>query len=170
MNQFYVKTSSDYITQSDFEKFDVWCEWASSDEIEYIKSQLKSPELFEELFLKHYVQGLDCYYPIHEGDSLPYREFMHVACKAKILENVELAGYVSLVCNEVTSLTLWINSSEVQLLRSDRLIADEDNPKNISFIVEHFGLELFDEIYYSTSYNDSKGDLIQGRLQLIAAN
>ena len=166
MNQFYVKNSGDYITQSDFEEFEVWCEWHDSEEVDYIKGQLESPELFEELFLKPYEKGLECYYPLREESSLPYREFMHVACKALILGKVELEGYVSLVCNEVTSLTLWVEGNKIQFLRSDRLTADEDNPENMAFIAKYFGLSHFGEIHYAANYSDSTGNLINGKLQL----
>jgi len=166
MNQFYVKNSGDYITQSDFRSFDVWCEWHDSEEIEYIKSQLESPELFEVLFLKPYEKGLECYYPLREDFTLPYREFMHVSCKAMISGKIELTGYVSLICNKVTSLTLWVEDNEIQFLRSDRLTAGEDNPGNVEFITKYFGLEDFNVIHYVTNYSDSHSNVINGKLQL----
>jgi hypothetical protein len=85
MNQFYVKNSGGFITQNDFENFDVWGEWYDSEEIEYIKCKLESPELFQNLFLKANEKGIDCYYPLPEETSLPYREFMYVACNVVIL-------------------------------------------------------------------------------------
>jgi hypothetical protein len=166
MNQFYVKNSGDFITQNDFEKFDVWCEWYDSKEIEYIKSKLESPESFQKFFLKPNEKGIDCYYPLPEEISLPYREFMYVACNVVILGNLELFGYVSLVCNEITSLTIWVNDKEIVLLRSDRLTADEDNPKNISFISKYFGVGHFNQLHFETNYKYSSGSSIVGKLLL----
>ncbi|KZN70387.1 hypothetical protein [Pseudoalteromonas luteoviolacea] len=167
MYHFYVKNSCDYICQNDFEKFEVWCEWYDSEETEYIKSKFDSPELFEEFFLKPNEKGQECYYPLLESGSLPYREFMYVACKAQILGKVELTGYVSLVCNEVTSITLWIEGAEIQFLRSERLTADEDNPENLALVANAFSLEQFSEIHYSTNYSDSNGNAINGKLQVV---
>jgi hypothetical protein len=166
MNQFYVKNSGSFITQNDFKKFDAWCEWYDSEEIEYIKCKLESPESFQKLFLKPNEKGIDCYYPLPEETSLPYREFMYVACSVVILGSLELFGYVSLVCNEITSITLWVNDKEIVLLRSDRLAADEDNPENISFIRKYFGVSHFNQLYFETNYKDSSGSSIVGKLLL----
>jgi len=169
MNQFYVKNSGGFITQNDFENFDVWCEWYDSEEIEYIKCKLESPESFQNLFLKPNEKGIDCYYPLPEDTSLPYREFMYVACNVVILGSLELFGYVSLVCNEITSLTIWVNDKEIVLLRSDRLTADEDNPKNVSFIRKYFGVGHFNQLQFETNYKDSSGSSIVGKLLLTEA-
>ena len=91
---------------------------------------------------------------------------MHVSCKAMISGKIELTGYVSLICNEVTSLTLWVEDNEIQFFRSDRLTADDDNPENIEFITKHFGLDDFNVIDYVTNYSDSDSNVINGKLQL----
>ncbi|WP_299493810.1 hypothetical protein [uncultured Shewanella sp.] len=91
---------------------------------------------------------------------------MYVACKAAILGEIELIGYVSLICNEVTSITLWVEGREIQFLRADRLSADEDNPESLAFMTQYYGIAHFNEIHYETNYSDSYRHLIKGKLQL----
>ena len=166
MSQFYVKCSGDFVTRNEFNKFNAWCEWHDSKEMEYVKLRINSLDSMQDLLIKLNEGNSDCYYPLLEEKILPYREFIYLACEAVVLGSKKLFGYLSIVSNEVVSLSVWIDDDLVDLLRSDRITADEDNPLSIELIRNNLNINYFKEIQFSTDYINSDGVPIIGKLQL----
>ena len=164
--KFYVIHSPKALQKEDFGNFEVWCEWHSPDENEYIQSQLESEEQMQKLFWVPYEKGIDCEYPIIDLKNLPYREYLYIAAEINIPGLEPLAGYVSVVRNEVVTATIWTpDDEEIIFYRSDRVVAEDENVGAINYTKELFDIPAFRKIKYRSNYFLSNKVQVSGILE-----
>ncbi len=164
----YIINSPSFPTKKDFEYSAVWCEWYDSDEMPYLKSLCDSENEFQNHIIKAYEEGKETYYPLLGNETLPYREFLYVSVVISIPGIKALSGYVSTICDEIVAISVWLKEADDTLVfyNSDRLVADDENPKSIKLISQLFGVKQFTEINYESECRLSNGNTVRGRLQL----
>jgi hypothetical protein len=87
-----------------------------------------------------------------------------------LAELPELRGYVSTSENEIVSLTILPNDilkDEVVFYRSDRLVAEDENPVNVSRMSQKYNIKLFSKLNYSSNYKLSNGTHVNGSFEVI---
>ena len=161
----YIIHSPSFPTELDFEKFNVWCEWHDPEELPYIKSLCSSEEEFQKLIINPHKDGKETYYPFLGLNDLPNQAYLYVKVAVKILEDIELMGYVSIFENEIISLTIWPDSNpdnEINFYRSDMLVAEDENPKSTNLLINSYDIASFNELYFYSCYKLCTGTEVSG--------
>ena len=165
----YIINSPSFPEKLDFENFGVWCEWHDSEEVPYLKSLCSSELEFEEIIIKPYEEGKETYYPVVSSYELPDHDFLYVQVMVNITVDIKLMGYVSISENEIVLLTIWPNDildDEVDFYRSDRLVAEDENPVSVSRVSKSYKIGPFFELNFSSKYRLSNGTHVNGRFNV----
>ena len=161
----YIINSPSFPEHTDFEKFNIWCEWNDSEEINYLKNICSSEEEYEKIIIKPYEEGKETYYPIVASNVLPERNHLHLYVEANLNKTHILKGYISIVDNLIASLTIWLQGvpdNEVILYSADRLVAEDENPDTLKILKNHFNLTEPPKLEYSSETKFQNGNRIKG--------
>lgn len=161
----YIINSPSFPDQKDFDRFGAWGEWEDAEELPYLKSLCESEEEFEEKIIKPYEKGKETYYPLSTTTELPNYTYIHVKVKVELTESITLDGYVSIDQSEIVALTVWPNEllrKEVRFYRSDRLVAEDENPESVRKLSNKYNLDKFSSLRFSSKYKLHNGDPVDG--------
>jgi hypothetical protein len=67
------------------------------------------------------------------------------------------------------SLTIWPNDTsedEIDFHRSDRLVAEDENPVSVAWISKKYNVEPFSELKFSSKYRLSNGTNVNGSFEV----
>ncbi len=166
-NRAYILSSPDFPGKIDFEKFPVWCEWHEPEEIDYMRSLCSTDEEYNSLIEAPYEAGKTVYYPIIDKDRLPNRVFLEISVKVHITSEITLPGYLSIIEGEAVAVSFWMHQAsteEMTYYRSDRLVAEDENPETLHKLKEYFGTPEITHIKYSSNIICADGKLLTGSI------
>ncbi len=144
------------LTLDCIEKNEVWYEYYDPSEMQHILELGFSKEWFYSKFIDDVpIKEIHVKYAI-KNKELISTEFSHIACRIKLDEDIFIDGYIFKIFNDVKSLQVIIDGSEILTFFSNKVFATE-NIESLTTLGKYVGLskisdlKSFDLIFSDTS-------------------